>query len=81
MKTTIEIDRRQRVVAALMLAAVDLPQPATEWAELMIEASKVCPGLTVDEIPMQGQRNRRLCLKRAETLIAEMLEEIEVVTT
>lgn len=77
MKLPIEIDRRQRVVAALALCATDLPQPMGEFGQLMLEATSVCPGIKADEIPMQGARNRRLCLKRARDLLDEMIEEID----
>lgn len=73
----IEIDRRQRLVAALMVMGFDLPQPMREAAQAMQLAGKLCPGLKADEIPMQGSRNRRLALKRARDLIDEMLEEID----
>ncbi len=74
--TEIEIDRRQRVVAALMLVAIDLPQPMGEFAILMLEASKVCPGIKADELPNMDSRGRRRCLARARDLIDEMLAEM-----
>jgi hypothetical protein len=77
MKLPIEIDRRQRVVASLMIMGFDLPQPMREAGQQMLAATKVCPGLKADEIPMQGARNRRLALKRARDLIDEMLAEAE----
>lgn len=77
MKPPIEIDRRQQVVAALMVMGFDLPQPLEEAAKAMQLAADLCPGLTGDEIPMRGARNRRLVLLRARTLIDEMLEDEE----
>lgn len=81
MKLPIEIDRRQRVVAALMVMGFDLPQGMTDAGIHMQAAADLCPGITADEIPMQGARNRRLCLKRARDLIDEMLEEIDTPAT
>lgn len=81
MKLPIEIDRRQRVVAALAVCAIDLPQPLPDFAQHMKAAAEVCPGIKADEIPMQGARNRRRCLARARDLIDEMLEEIDAPTT
>lgn len=81
MKLPIEIDRRQRLVAALMVMGFDLPQDLKASAEAMQVAADLCPGLTVDEIPMRGARNRRLVLLRARTLIDEMLEDEEKATT
>jgi hypothetical protein len=73
----IEIDRRQKVVAALMIMGFDLPQELRAAGLHMKAAADVCPGLKADEIPMQGVRNRRLALKRARDLIDEMLAEAE----
>ena len=81
MKLPIEIDRRQRVVAALMVTGFDLPQDLKGTAEQMQAATVICPDLSMDEIPMQGSRNRRLALKRARDLIDEMLEEIDAAAT
>lgn len=81
MKLPIDIDRRQRVVAALMIMGFDLPQPIREAGQQMLAATKVCPGLKADEIPMQGSRNRRLALRRARDLIDEMLAEAESAAT
>jgi hypothetical protein len=77
LKLPIELDRRQKVVAALMLMGFDLPQELRAAGQHMKAAAVVCPGLKADEIPMQGARNRRLALKRARDLIDEMLAEAE----
>lgn len=81
MKTPIEIDRRQRLVATLMFSAIDLPQPAGEMAQQLIIAAKMTPGVTMDEVPTMDSRGRRRCLVRARDLINEMLEEIDTPAT
>ena len=81
LKLPIEIDRRQRVVAALMVAAVDLPQPMGEWGQQMIKATELCPGLKADEIPNMDSRARRKCLALARAHIDAMLEEIDAPAT
>lgn len=66
------IERRQRLIAAQVMMAVDLPQPAGIWAKHMIEAAKLCPGIKVGEIIMA----KRSGLKRARQMIDELLEEL-----
>lgn len=67
------LDRRQRVAAAILLHAVDLPQEMSAYAQLSLTAAKVCPGLNVSEA-FTGQP-RRVMLERARELIDEMLAE------
>lgn len=75
----VEIDRRALVAAANLMVAFDLPQPASEAAQQMLTAARLCPGLTTNEIGnMQGSmnlHNKRSVLEKAQALIAEMLLE------
>lgn len=68
----LEMDSRQREAACLLMAAVDFPAPMHEASVLILEAAKLCPGITVDRVPI-GQRI--LCLQRARQLIDDMLAE------
>lgn len=68
------IDRRQRVAAAILLAAIDLPAPMDVVGRLWGRAAAVCPGITVDELPI-GQ-SRRVMLTAARNLIDEMLGDV-----
>lgn len=75
----VEIDRRAKVAAANLMVAFDLPQSASEAAQQMIKAARLCPGITTNEIGnMQGSmnlHNKRSVLEKAQALIAEMLLE------
>lgn len=68
------LDRRQRVAAAILMSAVDLPQPLPEFSQLCLKAARLAPGLSVQDA-MVGQ-GRRACLEQARDLINAMLEEI-----
>lgn len=68
------LDRRQRVAAAILMSAVDLPQPAADLAKLMIQAAALAPGVNVQQVCFG--LGRRACLERARDLITAMLEEI-----
>lgn len=69
------LDRRQRLAATILMIAVDLPQPAADFAKLSMLAAKLTPGVTLDEAPWNG---RRAGLLRARALIDAMLEEDDV---
>lgn len=74
--TGIEVDRRQRLAAALLIMGFDLPQEAMAACQSMLEASRLCPGMTTgDMAPMNGQA-RRTSLEMARGLIDEMLDEM-----
>jgi len=69
----IELDRRQRLAAAVLLAAVDLPQQAAGLAALWIDAGRICPGVGIDEIsPGDG---RLALLVKARDLVQQMIDE------
>lgn len=72
----IDLDRRQRLAAAMLIMAFDLPQPMTEAAKTMMEAAALCPGLTTGEIGTMGKSQRLSHLNRARDLIDEMIAEI-----
>ena len=74
--TSVTIDRRQRLVTALMIMGFDLPAPLGAAGASMNEAAKVCPKLTLGEVPDMGPHSRRACLLEARRLIDEMLSEI-----
>lgn len=63
-------------VAALMIMGFDLPAPLGAAGASMNEAAKVCPKLTLGEVPDMGPHSRRACLLEARRLIDEMLSEI-----
>lgn len=69
------IDRRQRVAAAHLLMAFDLPRDMEEAARAMLEASRVCDGLTTRDIGDMGEHNRLRHLQRAYDLIGNMIAE------
>jgi len=66
------LDRRQRLAAAALLAAVDLPQNLTDMARVWAEAAKVCRGVTIDQLSLNSRRH---ALLKARGLIDEMLAE------
>jgi hypothetical protein len=66
------LDRRQRLAAAALLMAFDLPAEMSGAGEQMREAAEVCPGLTVDEVPIG---DRCAALLRAKQLIDELVAE------
>lgn len=70
------IDRRQRLVAAAMILAVDMPADLGQVARSMLGACKVCPGLYLDEIPALTESATRLrMLTFARDLIQTMINE------
>lgn len=72
----VEIDRRQRVAAAMLLMGFDLPQDAISAARTMIEASRVCSGMTTGDMAPMGAQGRREALEAVRKLVDEMLSEI-----
>lgn len=74
----VEIDRRQRLAAAALLMAFDLPQEMSVAARSMIEATDACPGMTTGEMPPMNSDGRRTALQMARHLIDEMLDEMPV---
>lgn len=69
------LDRRQRVAAAILLTAVNLPANMDALGRLALAAADVCPGIDVGEIKFgQGLRTGLLS---ARALIDEMLTEME----
>lgn len=72
----VDIDRRQRLAAAALLMAFDLPQTMAAVTGSGMEASGICPGLTTGEIPHLKAEGRRHILEKARTMIDEMLEEM-----
>jgi len=68
------IDRRQRLAAALLLSAVELPADASNVALLWMVAARVCPGVTVAELALG---HRRAALERARELVEELLAEAQ----
>jgi len=73
----VDIDRRQRLAAANLLCAFDLPQNMLDASHSMLEAAAVCPGMTTADLPFTGAEGRRPALLRAKALIDEMLSETE----
>jgi len=72
----VDIDRRQRLAAAALLMAFDLPQTMAAVTGSGMEASGICPELTTGEIPHLKADGRRHILEKARTMNDEMLEEI-----
>lgn len=71
--TTDLIPRPQRLAAAALLSAVDLPAPAGDFALTVIEATDVCPGVTTADVALGA--GRRAGLMRARALIDGLLSE------
>lgn len=71
----VEIDRRQRVAAALLMMGFDLPQEMTAAARSMLAAARLCPGLSTGELVPMNSQSRRAALQRARAIIDEMLAE------
>lgn len=72
----LEIDRRQRLAAAALLMAFDLPQEMRAAAATMLEAASVCPGMTTGDMAPMGSQGRRAALEFARRLVDEMLSEM-----
>jgi hypothetical protein len=66
-------DRRQRVAAALLITAIDLPAPLDKVAGLALTAGRICPDMSVQESMMGSGRRRQL--EAARRLIDDMLDE------
>ena len=66
------LDRRQRLAAALCLAAIDLPAEMDAWGRQLKQASSVCPGVTIGEIPT---KSRREALTKARDILNELISE------
>lgn len=71
------IDRRQRLAATLLFSAFDLPAPADIAARQLVAAARLCPGVTMDEIPSLGPGSRRNCLVAARDLIDEIVDDLD----
>lgn len=69
----VEIDRRQKIVAALALMAFDLPQPFEPAAKSMLLAASLAKGMTTAEVGMGVGRYK--ALKQARDILDEMLSE------
>lgn len=76
-KDTVIIDRRQRLAAAALLLAFDLPQNLHATSKSMLEAAHVCPGMTTGDLGGMGQQGKASHLRAARDLIDEMLREME----
>ncbi|MDR3513761.1 MAG: hypothetical protein P4L73_19160 [Caulobacteraceae bacterium] len=66
------LDRRQRLAAALLLSAIDLPQEMAAVARLWREAARVCPGVNVGEMRLGDCRG---ALVAARDLIDQLLAQ------
>ncbi len=71
------IDRRQRLAAAALLLAFDLPQNLRAAGKSMLEAAHICPGMTTGDLEAMGSQGKASHLRAARDLIEEMLREIE----
>lgn len=74
----IAMDRRQCLAAAILLSAVDLPQPADKVAQLWLDAARVCPGITTGEVSLGAGRVAQL--QQVQRLVADMLEQADRVS-
>jgi hypothetical protein len=64
--------RRQRIAAACLLSAIELPADASAWAIQLKQAPRVCPNITMDQVAVGSKRDGLL---KARVLIDEMLNE------
>jgi hypothetical protein len=69
----IAMDRRQRLAAAILLSAVDLPQPADKVARLWLDAARVCPGITTGEVELGAGRLAQL--QQVRRLVEAMISD------
>ncbi len=69
----VEIDRRQKIVAALALMAFDLPQPFEQAAKTMLLAASLAKGMTTADVGMGLGRYK--ALKQARDILDEILSE------
>jgi hypothetical protein len=67
------VDPRQRLAAALLLTAIDLPADMTGVARAGLQACNVCPGLTLAQVKFG---DRVGALGAARDLIDAILQEI-----
>ena len=67
------LDPRQRLAAALILSAIDLPADAVGWARQAVQAASVCRGVTLSQIDLGGGRTEHLI--EARKLLDEMIAE------
>jgi hypothetical protein len=66
------VGRRARVAAACLLSAFDLPAEMIAASKQLLQACRVCPGLTVRDVPVGS---RRQSLHAARQIIDQLLEE------
>lgn len=72
----VEVDRRQKIVAALALMAFDLPQPFEQAAKTMLMAASLAKGMTTAEAGMGVGRYN--ALRKAREIIDEILSEEQI---
>lgn len=67
------MDRRQLVVAAQVLMALDLPQPLAAWAAHCARVAELVPGMTVDDMQLHDTRVGALqsAVRNLDRLISE----------
>lgn len=63
-------DPRQRVVIAMLVAAVRLPADASRCAQLWLEADRICPGLKLEQIHLG---DRIAALQTVRTLLDDLI--------
>lgn len=71
----VDIDRRQRQVAAMMISAFDLPQEMTKAAASWLVSAKLMPGSTMSDI-MPAPTGRLSSMMAARDLLSTMIDEI-----
>ena len=69
------LDVRQRMIAALMLSAVDLPADLESVGAALKQATDVCPGLALADLPPLEPGGRKRNLERARQLLEQLLRE------
>lgn len=69
----IAMDRRQCLAAAILLSAVDLPQPADKVAQLWLAAAQVCPRITTGEVELGAGRVAQLL--QVQRLVVALLDD------
>ncbi|HZS84192.1 MAG TPA: hypothetical protein VFA50_15055 [Stellaceae bacterium] len=68
------LDARQRLAIALLISAVRLPAEISATAKLWLEAERVLPGVTVDQVKLG---DRAGALQAARALIDDLLAHPE----
>lgn len=67
---------KQRRAAALLLCAIELPAEVGAVTKVILQACKICPGLTTADMPsLQGRQGRIDALTAVYNMVGELIQE------